>query len=473
MEDPRGGATPPIRPQNAPPGFHLLVKPTGAVCNLDCKYCFFLSKEELYPGSRFRMPDEVLEAYIQQYLASQLVPEVTIGWQGGEPTLMGLDFFRRSVELVDKYKKPNQRVLYTMQTNGTKLDDDWGSFLKEHGFLVGLSVDGPRELHNAYRVDKGGRGSFDQVMRGWEFLKAHEVDFNILCTVHAANADHPLEVYHFFRDELRANFVQFIPIVERVTPETRPLANHGWSERPGGTRPLYTQDGHMVTHRSVKPKQYGAFLVGVFEEWVRRDVAQVYVQLFDVTLGNYVGERTLCVFSPTCGNALALEHNGDLYSCDHYVEPDYLLGNILEGTHAGRGGATPPLLEFVASDQQVKFGTDKRDTLPAYCRACEVRFVCHGGCPRNRFIKTPEGEEGLNYLCAGYKLFFNHVDEPMRIMAGLLGQNRAPSEIMRWYAAQDLKQAQAFADAGPNDPCPCGSGEKFKKCHGRRRPPRA
>jgi uncharacterized protein len=360
-----------------------------------------------------------------------------------------------------------------MQTNGTKLDDDWGAFLKEHGFLIGLSVDGPEELHNTYRVDKGGRGSFDQVMRGWEFLKAHDVDFNILCTVHAGNADHPLEVYRFFRDELGANFVQFIPIVERVTPETRPLANHGWSKGSGGKRPLYTQEGHMVTHRSVKPKQYGAFLIGVFEEWVRRDVAQVYVQLFDVTLGNYVGEQTLCVFSPTCGNALALEHNGDLYSCDHYVEPDYLLGNILEGTDAGKGGATPPLLEFVASDQQVKFGTDKRDTLPAYCRACEVRFVCHGGCPRNRFIKTPEGEEGLNYLCAGYKLFFNHVDEPMRVMAGLLGQNRAPSEIMRWYAAQDLKQAQAFADAGPNDPWPCGSGEKFKKCHGRRRPPRA
>jgi uncharacterized protein len=454
-----------IIPANAPPSFHLLAKPTGAICNLDCQYCFFLSKEELYPGSRFRMSDEVLEAYIQQLLAAHQTPEVTVAWQGGEPTLMGLEFFQRSVELVEKHKKPGQTVAYTIQTNGTLLDDAWGSFFKEHNFLVGLSVDGPRELHNAYRVDKGGAGSFDRVMRGWEALRRHQVDVNILCTVHAANANHPVEVYRFFRDELGAKaarpaplFIQFIPIIERATPETLPLANQGWSERPGGERPLYTQEGHMVTRRSVKPKQYGAFLIGVFEEWVRRDVGEVYVQIFDVTLGSHVGEHHLCIFAPTCGVALALEHTGDLYSCDHFVEPDYLLGNILE----------TPMIELVASDRQKQFGLDKRDTLPRYCRECEVRFACHGGCPRNRFIQTPDGEEGLNYLCAGYKLFFHHVDRPMRLMANLLRQNRAPSEIVRWYAAEDARLAQAVAEAGPNDPCPCGSGKTVKRCHGRR-----
>jgi uncharacterized protein len=446
-------------PENAPLAYHLLAKPTGATCNLDCKYCFFLSKEMLYPGSRFRMADELLETYIKQLVESHRGPEVTVSWQGGEPTLMGLDFFKRSVELAEQYKKPNQVITYTMQTNGTRLDDAWAAFFKEHNFLIGLSVDGPRELHNAYRVNRGGQGSFDQVMRGWEFLQKHQVEFNILCTVHAANANHPLEVYRFFRDDLGAQFVQFIPIVERATPETLPLANKGWGKTETGQRPLYIQDGHMVTHRSVKPKQYGNFLITIFEEWVRRDVARIFVQIFDVSLAHWVGEPPgLCVFQETCGLALALEHNGDLYSCDHFVEPDYLLGNIQD----------TPMIELVASDQQRRFGLDKRDTLPRFCRECEVRFVCNGGCPRNRFLKTDDGEPGLNYLCAGYKLFFNHVDRPMRIMADLLRGGHAPAEIMQWYAVEDVKRAQTFASARPNDPCPCGSGKKFKQCHGRR-----
>ena len=460
------------RPHNAPPGFHLLAKPTGAVCNLDCKYCFFLSKEMLYPDSHFRMTDEVLEAYIRQLIESHQAPEVSVSWQGGEPTLMGLDFFRKSVELAEKYRRPDQAISYTMQTNGTRLDDEWAAFFKEHRFLIGLSIDGPREIHNTYRVDKGGQGSFDRVMRGWQVLMEREVDTNILCTVHTANVDRPQEVYRFFRDELGAKaarntplFIQFIPIVERATPDLLPLANKGWGKTESGQRPLYTQDGQLVTSRSVKPKQYGSFLIGVFEEWVRRDVGQVFVQMFDVALANWHGEPGgVCVFQETCGLALALEHTGDLYSCDHFVEPDYLLGNIQE-TH---------MLELVASEKQHKFGLDKRDTLPRYCRECDVRFACHGGCPRNRFTNTPpdeatpHGEPGLNYLCAGYKLFFHHIDEPMRIMSNLLRQQRAPAEIMRWYAAEDLKRAQAFAKANPNDPCPCGSGKKFKQCHGRR-----
>jgi uncharacterized protein len=443
-------------PKNAPPAFHLLSKPTGAICNLDCKYCFFLSKEMLYPGSRFRMADELLETYLKQLLESHRTPEVTIAWQGGEPTLMGLDFFKLSVEYAQKHKRPDQRLQHTIQTNGTKLDDDWCAFFKEHNFLVGLSVDGSRELHDAYRVNKGGSGTFDQVMTGLAYLKKHRVDFNILCTIHAANQDHPLEVYHFFRDELEAEFIQFIPIIERATAEMLPLANEGWSERVGGERPLYTLTGNLVTERSVTAKKYGQFLIAIFDEWVRRDVGQVFVQHFDSALNNWVGAPgAVCIFQETCGNALALEHNGDLYSCDHYVEPEYKLGNIKE-TH---------MIELITSPEQLKFGLAKRDTLPHYCRACEVRFACHGGCPKNRFIETPEGEPGLNYLCAGYKAFFNHIDKPMKLMTDLLRQGRYADEVMGLLAREE---AAVYAGVGRNDPCPCGSGQKFKQCHGRK-----
>ena len=452
-------------PPDAPPAFHLLAKPTGAICNLDCKYCFFLSKEMLYPGSRFRMADELLETTIRQLLEAHRTPEVNVAWQGGEPTLMGLDFFRRSVEYARKHRRAEQQVVYTIQTNGTRIDDEWAAFFKEHNFLVGLSVDGPRELHDAYRVNKGGEGSFEQVMRGWECLARHGVDVNILCTLHAANADHPLDVYRFFRDELKVQFIQFIPIIERATEATLPLADQGWSVGGSQPRPLYTQTGELVTRRSVKAEQYGRFMCAIFDEWVRRDVGRVYVQAFDVALGNWVGEYTLCIHSPTCGNALALEHNGDLYACDHFVEPKYLLGNIQE-TH---------MIELVASEQQRQFGQDKLDRLPRYCRECEVRFACHGGCPKDRFIRTPEGsspgggEPGLHYLCAGYKMFFKHIEEPMRFMANELRFNRAPANVMAHIAHQDDQRRQAFAQAGRNDPCPCGSGKKFKHCHGRER----
>ena len=316
-----------------PTSFHLLAKPTGATCNLDCKYCFFLSKEMLYPGSRFRMANDLLEIYIRQLIESHRnVPEVIIGWQGGEPTLMGLDFFELSIKYAEKYKKPGQALMYTIQTNGTKIDDSWAAFFKKNNFLVGLSMDGPKELHDTYRVNKGGQGTFDQVKKAWDTLNKHSVDVNILCTVHAANADHPLEIYHFFRDELKAQYMQFIPIVERATSELLPLANQGWSERPGGDRPLYTQIGELVTERSVKPEQYGQFLIAIFDEWVRRDVGQVFVNSFDAALGSWVGQPSLCIFQKTCGKALALEHNGDMYSCDHFVEPAYLLGNIRRRT---------------------------------------------------------------------------------------------------------------------------------------------
>jgi len=401
--------------------FHLLSKPTGAVCNLDCKYCFFLSKEMLYPGSRFRMADDMLETYIRQLLESQPGPEVAVAWQGGEPTLMGLDFFKRSVELVERHRRPAQRIAYTLQTNGTKIDDEWAAFFAEHKFLIGLSVDGPRHLHDAYRVDKGGQGSFDQVMAGWRTLAARNVDVNVLCTVHNLNGDHPLEVYKFFRDEIGARYVQFIPIVERVTAELLPIANMGWGERGSDPRPLYITEGHHVTDRSVGSEQWGRFLIGVFDEWIKKDVGTVFVQMFDAALASWVGAPpSMCVFAETCGNALAIEHNGDLYSCDHFVEPKHLLGNIKD-VH---------MLQLVSSPQQAAFGLAKRDTLPKYCRDCEVRFACHGECPKNRFIDTPDGEPGLNYLCAGYMAFFKHVDGPMKMMADLLRRGRYADEVM-------------------------------------------
>lgn len=310
-------------PRHAPSAYHVLVKPTGAICNLDCKYCFFLSKEMLYPGSRFRMADDLLETYIKQLLESHRVPEAIVAWQGGEPTLMGLDFFERSVEYVQRHRRPGQAVSYTVQTNGTRLDDEWCAFFQRNGFLVGLSIDGPREMHDAYRVDKGGQGTFDDVMRGLDRLQRHGVDVNILCAIHAANQDHPLEVYRFFRDTLGAEFIQFIPIVERATEELLPVANEGWSERAGrtarlsGKRPLYTVAGNLVTDRSVSAENYGRFLIAVFDEWVRRDVGRVFVQHFDAALANWTGAPPpVCIFSETCGNAMALEHNGDLYSCD-------------------------------------------------------------------------------------------------------------------------------------------------------------
>ena len=423
-----------------PPAFHVMMKPRGAICNLDCKYCYFLSKENLYPGSRFRMSEDLLADYTRQYIEAQQVPEVTFAWQGGEPTLMGLDFFKRAVELQQRYRKPGMRIFNAFQTNGTLLDDDWCRFFREHDFLIGLSIDGPAHLHDYYRVDKGGRPTFQKVMAGLALLKKHRVEFNTLTTVHAANVEHPLEVYRFLRDEAGSRFIQFIPIVERDN-------DTGF------------QEGDQVTPRSLTGEQYGEFLCAIFDEWVRRDVGRVFVQIFDVALAAWSGHSPgLCVFEETCGNALALEHNGDLYSCDHFVEPRYRLGNIQE----------IPLLEMVASPQQRQFGLDKRDTLPRYCRECSVRFVCNGGCPKDRILTTPDGEPGLNYLCAGFKRFFTHIDRPMRLMARELAAHRPPANIMRILAEEEAAWRQRLATTHRNDPCPCGSGRKFKQCHGRR-----
>jgi uncharacterized protein len=431
----------------APSAFHVMVKPTGAVCNLDCEYCFFLSKEMLYPGSRFRMAEELQESYIRQLLEAHAgLPEVVMAWQGGEPTMMGLDFFRRAAELQSEYARPGQRILNTLQTNGTLLNDEWGVFLKENDFLVGISIDGPPALHDAYRVDKGGKPTSHRVLEGLEVLKEHGVDWNVLTTIHAVNGDHGGQVYRYLRDELGASFIQFIPIIERATPETLEIADRGWGGGVHG-RPLYVQEGSLVTHRSVSPQQYGRFMVEVFEDWVRRDIGRVYVQIFDTALAAWYGEGGgMCVHAETCGQQLALEHNGDLYSCDHFVEPAYLLGNIGDRT----------MLELVSLPQQQKFGQDKRDRLNRFCRDCD------GGCPKDRFATSPYGESGQHYLCPGYQDFFHHVRGPMEAMARLLRQNRAPAELMAEYARAD-------AARGRNEPCPCGSGRKWKRCHGEAR----
>jgi uncharacterized protein len=419
-----------------PPRIHVLAKPTGAICNLACSYCFFLDKELLYPGSRFRMSDEVLENYIRQLIAAHSSPQVTVAWQGGEPTLMGIDFYRRAIELQEKYRKPGMVFENTMQTNGTLLDDEWCRFFNENNFLIGISIDGPRELHDAYRVDKKGEGTFDRVMQGLRLLQKHNVEYNVLTTVNRVNADYPLEVYRFLRDEAGTDWIQFIPVVERIN---------------GGERTLY-QRGDTVSDRSVQPEQFGCFLSRIFDEWVRNDVGKIFVQTFEASARRWLGLPSgMCVFEETCGMGLALEHNGDLYSCDHFVEPGYLLGNIME----------KEILELAASERQHIFGQNKRDMLPQVCRECDVLFACRGECPKNRFLATPAGEPGLNYLCEGWKTFFRHINFPMQVIAGLIRRGYPASEVMKVLSMED-----AFARAGRNEPCPCGSGLKFKRCHG-------
>jgi uncharacterized protein len=422
-----------------PQAFHIMAKPTGSACNLHCDYCFFLKKEKLYPGSNFRMSDEVHEAYIRQLLEAHQVPQVTVAWQGGEPTLMGLDFFKRSVELQKKYAKPGTRIENTFQTNGILLNEAWCQFFQKNNFLIGLSLDGPQRLHDMYRKDRGGHGTFERVLKAARLLQQYGVEFNILCTVNSKNANHPLDVYRFFRDNLRAHYIQFIPIVERDN-ET------GY------------QEGNKVTDRSVQPDQFGRFLIGIFDEWVRKDVGSTFVLNFDGALAGWLGMAgTVCIFGPTCGLGMALEHNGDLYSCDHFVEPDYYVGNIL----------MTPMVDLVASEKQRRFGQDKKTSLPRYCRECDVLHICNGECPKNRFVETPDGEPGLNYLCAGYKAFFKHADKPMRIMADLLRRNRLASEVMTILAREETDLKARLATSGRNDPCPCGSGKKVKKCHGK------
>ncbi len=411
-----------------------MVKPRGSVCNLDCHYCYYLKKENLYPGAGFRMSDELLEDYTRQYIAAQDVPEITFAWQGGEPTLMGLSFFQKAVDYQEKYRRPGQTIRNAFQTNGTLLNADWCAFFHEHNFLIGLSIDGPERLHNTYRLDKGGKPVFSRVLHAAEMLHRHGVEFNTLTCVNAANADSGLEVYRFLRDEIFGagpGYLQFIPIIER--------------DNDSGF-----QEGTRVTRRSVSGEQYGRFLIKIFDEWVRRDVGRIFVQIFDVALAAWHGQRPgLCVHEETCGLGLAMEFNGDLYSCDHFVEPNHLLGDI----HA------TPLAELVNSPKQYAFGMAKK-ALPRYCRECSVRFICNGGCPKDRILRAPDGEPGLNYLCAGFKSFFTYIDRPMKMMSALLHAHRAPAEVMHMLAADP-----PLNELPPGAPCPCGSRQPVEACH--------
>ncbi len=386
-----------------PPAFHVMAKPRGAICNLGCEYCYYLPKKALYPDSTFRMSNQVLKSYVRQYIAAQQVPQVHFAWQGGEPTLMGLDFFRRVVGYQKEAARPGMRIENAIQTNGTLLNDDWCRFFAENHFLVGISLDGPREIHDVYRKDKGNRGTFDRVIHGIRLLKDYQVDFNILTCVSAANAEKPLEVYHFLRDEVGAEFIQFIPIVE-------------WE------RPTDPQKERKLSERSVNGEQYGYFLNSIFDDWLAHDLSKIFVQIFDTSFGHWIGAPGgLCVFQETCGLALVTEHNGDVYSCDHFVEPDCYLGNMLK----------TPLAEMVGSEKQRQFGLAKRNSLPQYCRSCSFLFACNGGCPKDRTDITPDGEPGLNHLCSGFKTFFAHVDSPFRIMANLIRQHRPMTDVMK------------------------------------------
>ena len=410
-------------------GFHVMAKPIGPICNLDCKYCFYLEKESLYPQvSKWSMQEEVLDSYIRQYIEAQDAPTVHFAWQGGEPTLLGVEYFRKLVQVQKKYAG-GKNIQNAFQTNGILLDDEWAALFKENGFLVGLSIDGPREMHDAYRVDKGGQPTFDKVMRGIEVLKRNNVEFNTLTTVHHGNADYPIDVYRFLKQH-GSGFLQFIPVVERIA--------HGV---PSTELRLVSPDfagKAEVAPWSVEPLQFGRFLCSIFDEWVRQDVGRTYVQIFDVSLEMWVGmEASLCVFRRQCGTALAMEHSGDVYSCDHFVYTENRLGNIMEF----------PLESLAASEQQRRFGKEKESLLPRYCRECDVRFACNGECPKHRFLKTPDGEGGLNYLCAGYKMFFRHIDPYMRFMAQELGARRAPANVMGWVMEQDLHSGIGLARA--------------------------
>lgn len=445
--------------------FHVLAKPAGPSCNLACRYCFYLEKERLYPGvSDWRMPPQVLEAFIQQYIESQDSPTVNFAWQGGEPTLLGVEFFEQVVELQRRFAN-GKRIENGFQTNGLLLDDRWGDFLSRERFLVGLSIDGPAPLHDRFRVDRGGHPTHARVLEALRLLQRHGVEFNTLTVVHQDNAEEGLEVYRHLVD-LGSRFLQFIPLVERLAVTgsrgrgTNPMP--GLASPPGaageqGDAARDAQQPPRVAPWSVSGDGLGRFLCTIFDEWVRRDVGRVFVQLFDVALENwYHGEASLCLFRSTCGEALAVEHNGDLFSCDHFVYPSHRLGNILEA----------PLQGLARAPFQEQFGLEKRDRLPSDCRSCEVRFACHGECPKNRFDTTADGEPGLNFLCTGYKRFFRHVDPFMRLMAAELRAGRPPANVMSWVEERD--RASALARAGRNDRCPCGSGKKVKACCGSR-----
>lgn len=390
----------PTAPEGHAYRFHTMVKPAGAQCNLDCSYCFYLHKEELLHQPKIpRMSESVLELHVRQYIEAQTGPEVVFSWQGGEPTLMGLDFFRRMVELQKKYAKPRQRIENDLQTNGTLLDEKWCAFLKEHHFLVGLSVDGPAELHDKHRYSKGGKPTHARVMEAAVLLHRHQVPFSALCVVNRDNARKPIDVYRFLRDQVRPRLIQFIPGMERR--DFRSTAPGHWPANSlpmlGSSQALPGTPDSVMTEWSIAPEDWGYFLGRVWDEWFAKDFGRVFIDQFENVISMLVGEGAQkCVTGQICGKALAVEHDGTLYSCDHFVYPEYRLGNIAE-VHEG---------DLAFSERQKRFGHAKSDSLPAYCKSCDYLQLCWGDCPKDRFLRTPDGEVGLHYLCAGLKHFY-------------------------------------------------------------------
>lgn len=398
-------------------GIHVVAKPIGPVCNLNCEYCFYLEKQALFAtNENYRMSDKVLSAFITNYITSQPTPVVEFVWQGGEPTLLGIDFFKRVIEL----QKPfvgTKTLTNSLQTNGTLLTAEWCRFLKKHNFMVGISLDGPEEVHDRYRRDRKGKGSFDRVMRGLNLLQEHKVDYNVLACVARDTARHPLDVYRFFKDE-GIEFIQFTPIVKRLSD----TANGTTGLRLAGPAAL-DKKGRQgdVTPWSVIPEEYGDFLIAIYEEWVRHDVGTVFVMNFEWVLNAWIRNPSpVCVYADTCGRSVVIEHNGDVYACDHCVYPEYRLGNILSDM----------LPDMVARSLGTGFGVTKETGLPRWCRDCEVLPACHGGCPKHRFETTYYDEPGLQYLCAGYKKFFLHIRKYLRAMATLLENGLPASRVM-------------------------------------------
>jgi uncharacterized protein len=408
--------------------FQIFAKPAGPLCNLDCHYCYYLKKIQLYTkGESFCMPEDILENYIIQHIKSSTDTQIRFSWHGGEPTILGLDYFRKIVALQRKHQPSNQRIYNGMQTNGTLLDEEWCRFLADENFVVGLSLDGPQGIHNRYRLTKKGKPTYEKTMHGYELLQKHGVYCDILCVVNEYNAQYPLQVYQFFK-QIEAPYISFLPLVE-----PRPESENG------------------VSDLTMSSKAWGDFLCSIFDEWMSQDIGRIKVQIFEEAARTaFRQEHSLCIFRRTCGDIPVVEHNGDFFSCDHFVDEEHYLGNISETS----------LADLLESPSQKAFGQAKLDMLPRYCRACEVRAMCNGGCPKNRFLKTPNGESGLNYLCAGYKRFFTHCRPFVSQVAAQWQQQKLERQI-RIPQAIGVRHPNKI---GRNDPCPCGSGKKYKNC---------
>ena len=394
---------------------YVMAKPNGSSCNLNCSYCYYLEKEKLYENrKKMQMSDSTLELYVESYIQAQPVPEVLFTWHGGETLLRDISFYKKALAFQRKYGR-GRHIDNSLQTNGTLLTDEWCKFFKDNNFLIGISIDGQEHCHDHYRKNKGGKDTFNQVMKGIELLQKHGVEFNTLSVINDYNVDYPLEIYNFFK-EIGSKYMQFSPIVEKIT-QSRPDGLHLLPPDGLGS------DDAVLAPWTVDAKKFGEFYIAIFDEWVKKDVGQYYVQLFDAALAGTVGEQPgVCIFGETCGHATAMEFNGDLYACDHYVFPEYKIGNI----------KTHTIYEMVFSEKQLRFGADKRDTLPTQCRQCEFLKLCHGECPKNRIIKTKIGESGLNYLCEGYYAFWKHTKPYMDFMANELFFKRAPANVMNW-----------------------------------------